>query len=89
MRVAYEMIDDDFQLVFNFEQAFTVTVFREHGIYIYSGSYKTTTKPITALELHYLMVQFLIIKNILCAIFSVKAVRRLGNYVYLQGPSSS
>ena len=46
----------DFQLVFNFEQTRTVTIFGEHGII----SYTMMAKPITALELHYPMIQFLI-----------------------------
>ena len=47
----------NFQLVFNFEQTRTVTIFGEHGII----SYTMMAKPITALELHYPMIHFLII----------------------------
>ena len=47
----------DFQLVFNFEQTRTITIFGEHG----NGSYTMMAKPIRALELHYPMIQFLII----------------------------
>ena len=48
-----------FQLVFNFEQTRTVTIFGEHGIY---GSYTMMAKPILirALEMHFPMIQFLI-----------------------------
>ena len=45
----------DFQLVFNFEQTRAVTI-EEHGIM----SYTMMAKPITALELHYPMIQLLI-----------------------------
>ena len=49
----------DFQLVFNFEQT------RRHSYRIwsawYNGSYTMMAKPIRALELHYPMIQFLII----------------------------
>ena len=45
-----------FQLVFNFEQTRTVTIFGEHGII----SYTMMAKPITALELRYPMIQLLI-----------------------------
>ena len=31
----------------------------------YNGSYTMATKPITSLELHYTMIHFLIIRNIL------------------------
>ena len=48
----------DFQLVFNFEQTRTITIFGEHG----NGSYTMMAKPIRALELHYPMIQFLIIE---------------------------
>ena len=47
----------DFQLIFNFEQMRTVTIFGEHG------SYTIMAKPIRALELHYPMIQFLINNN--------------------------
>ena len=40
----------DFQLVFNFEQTRTVT--------IYIGAYTMMAKPIRALELHYPTIQF-------------------------------
>ena len=52
---------NDFQLVFNFEQTRTVTVFGEHGI---MPLCTMMAKPIRALELHYPMIQFLIINNI-------------------------
>ena len=42
-----------FQPVFNFEQTRTVAIFGEHGMMV---------KPIRALELHYPMIQFLIIQ---------------------------
>ena len=42
----------DFQLVFNFEQTRTVTIFGEHGIMPHS----MMAKPIRALELHYPMI---------------------------------
>ena len=48
----------DFQLVFNFGQTRTVTIFGKHGIMAH-----IMAKPIRALELHYPMVQFLIITN--------------------------
>ena len=47
----------DFQLVFNFEQSRTVTIFGEHGI---NGPYTMMAKPIRALEMHCPMIQFLI-----------------------------
>ena len=55
----------DFQLIFNFEQTCTVTIFGEHG------SYTMMTKPIRALELHYpiIRIQCLIISNKLQTIF--------------------
>ena len=43
----------DFQLVFNFEQTRTVTIFGEHGIMD-----TIMAKPIKALGLHYPMIQF-------------------------------
>ena len=43
----------DFQLVFNFEQMPTVTIFGEHG------SYTMMARPIRALQLQY-PIQFLI-----------------------------
>ena len=49
----------DFQLVFYFEQTHAVTIFGEHAWY--NGSYTMMKKPIRALELHYPMIQFLII----------------------------
>ena len=54
----------DFPLVFNFEQMRTITIFREHGAW-YNGSYTMMAKPIRALELHYPMIQFLIIPIVL------------------------
>ena len=53
----------DFQVVFNFDQTHTVTIFAEHG------SYTMMAKPITirTLELHYPMIQVLI-KTISCAV---------------------
>ena len=53
----------DFQLVFNFEQTRTVTIFQEH--IKYNSSYIMMAKLIRALELHYLMIQFLIIAFII------------------------
>ena len=50
----------DFQLAFDFEQTRTVTIFGKHGIMAH-----IMAKPIRALELHYPMVQFLIITNII------------------------
>ena len=50
----------DFRLAFDFEQTRTVTIFRKHGIMAH-----IMAKPIRALELHYPMVQFLIITNII------------------------
>ena len=44
----------DFQLVFYFEQTFTITILGEHD----NGWYTMIAKPIRALELHYLMIQF-------------------------------
>ena len=45
----------NFQLVFNFEQTRTVTIFREHGIMPHT----TMAKPVRALELHnYPMIKF-------------------------------
>ena len=57
----------DFQVVFNFDQTHTVTIFAEHGID--SGSYTMMAKPTTirTLELHYPMIQVLI-KTISCAV---------------------
>ena len=52
----------DFHLVFNFEQTRTVTMFEEHGI---NGPYTVMDKPIRALELHSLIIQFLIISDTL------------------------
>ena len=46
---------NDFQLVFSFEQTRTVIVWRAW----YNGSYTMMAKPITTLELHYPMIQFL------------------------------
>ena len=53
---------NDFQLVFNFEQTRTCSyhIWRAW----YNGSYTMMAKPIRALELHYPMSQFLIIRNI-------------------------
>ena len=48
----------DFKLVFNFEQTRSVTIFGEHGI---NGSYTMMANTFRALELHYTMIQFLII----------------------------
>ena len=50
----------DFQLDFNFEQthAYSYHMWRAW----YNGSYTMVAKPIRALELHYSMIQFLIIK---------------------------
>ena len=49
----------DFQLVFNFEQTSTVTmIFGEHGI---MAHVLLVAKPIIALELHYLRIQFLML----------------------------
>ena len=42
----------DFQLVLNFEQTSTATIFGQHGM---------MAEPIRALELHYATIQFLII----------------------------
>ena len=42
----------DFQLVFNFEQTRTATIFGEHGIM----SHTMMAKPIRALEFHYPMI---------------------------------
>ena len=42
----------DFQLVFNFEQTRTVTIFGEHGIMPHT----MMARPIRALELHYPMI---------------------------------
>ena len=50
----------NFQLAFNFEQMHTVTLYHIWRAW-YNGSYTMMAKPISALELHYLMVQFLII----------------------------
>jgi len=47
----------NFQLVFNFEQTCTFTIFGERGIICL---YTMMAKPIRALELHYSMIQFLI-----------------------------
>ena len=49
----------DFQLVFNFEQTRTVTIIIWRTWYN-NGSYTMMAKPIRALELHYLTIQFLI-----------------------------
>ena len=54
----------DFQLVFNFEQTRTVTIFGEHGIMAHIP-YTMMAKPIKALELRYPMIQFSIMINIL------------------------
>ena len=48
-------ITNDFQLVFKFEQTRTAIVWRAW----YNGSYTMMAKPITTLELHYPMIQFL------------------------------
>ena len=50
----------DFQLVFNLEQTHVCSYQGEHGII---GSHTMMAKPIRALELHYPMIQFLIISN--------------------------
>ena len=60
----------NFQLVFNFEQMCTVTLFGEHGI---MAHIPLMAKPIRALKLHYLMIQVLIIiiiiiSSIFCAL---------------------
>ena len=60
----------DFQLVFNFEQMCTVTIFGEHGI---MAHIPLMAKPIRALKLHYPMIQVLIIiiiiiSSIFCAL---------------------
>ena len=47
----------DFQLVFNFEHAPTVTIFGDYGI---MAHILMMAKPIRTLELHYPMIQFLI-----------------------------
>ena len=49
----------DFQLVFNFEQAYSYHIWRA---WYNHGSYTMVAKPIRALELHYPMIQFLIIQ---------------------------
>ena len=49
----------DFQLVFNFEQTLTLLPYLESMVL--NGSYAMMAKPIRALELHYPMIQFLII----------------------------
>ena len=46
----------DFQLILNFEQTCTVTIFGEH--HRGSSSYTMMAKAIRALELHYPMIQF-------------------------------
>ena len=51
----------DFQLVFNFEQTRTATINIWRAWY--NGSYTMMAKPIRALELHYPMIQFLIIER--------------------------
>ena len=48
----------DLQLIFDFEQMHTVTIFGEHGIMAHIPL--CMAKPIRALELHYPMIQFLI-----------------------------
>ena len=50
----------NFQLVFSFEQTRTVTIFGEHGTCLMAHN-TLMAKPIRALELHYPMIQFLII----------------------------
>ena len=50
----------DFQLVFNFEQTRTVTIIWKAWC---NGSHTMIAKPIRALDLHYPMIQILIIKN--------------------------
>ena len=50
----------NFQLVFNFDKMSTVTIWRA----FYNASYTMMTKPIRAKELHYPMIQFLIISII-------------------------
>ena len=52
----------DFQLVFNSEQTRTVTIFEEHGL---MAHIPLMAKPIRALELHYPMINFLIIAIII------------------------
>ena len=52
----------DFWLVFNFEQTHTVTTFGEQSI---MAHITMIAKPIRALELHYLTIQFFIISLIL------------------------
>ena len=70
----------DFQLVFNFEQTRTVTIFGEHGTMAHiSGAliglaimvYTMMAKPIIALELHYPMIQFLIIIKVRCNVYPI------------------
>ena len=53
-----------FQLVFNFEQTRTVTIFGEHGN-------PKMAKPIRAVELHYPMIQFSIKSDIILRYRSV------------------
>ena len=52
----------DFQLVFNFEQTRTVTIFGENGIMTHI---LIMAKPIRALELRYPMIQ-LLITSVMC-----------------------
>ena len=52
----------DFHLVFNFEQTRTVDIFGEHSIM----ANIIMVKPIRALELHYPMIQFLIVLLSIC-----------------------
>ena len=52
----------DFQFVFNFELTDTVTILFWRAWY--NGSYAMMAKPIRAPELHYPMIQFLIIQAI-------------------------
>ena len=54
----------NFQLVFNFEQKSTVTILILESINFYNASSTMMTKPIRAKELHYPMIQFLIISII-------------------------
>ena len=69
----------DFQLVFNFEQTRTIIIFGEHN-----GSYTMMAEPIRALELHYPMIQFLIIDLIhdtrhLCTCFTIVGIKAMSH----------
>ena len=77
----------DFQLVFNFEQKCTVTIFGEHGIMAHY--YTMMAKPVRAPKLHHLMIQFLIISGIIRFVFHCDLKNYTDQGYYLLRPDNT